>query len=411
MFDLSDTAVGFAPMNNPMIVLVGADAAIVDRAVALGLDIILIQKLDRFDAAAARCAFATLILDYEDASSLAGFVRTLQRERRVLCAVSLTEFGLMPAARLNEALNLPGVPPCVVARTRDKSEMRHQLINVRPLPAEIVATEAEAASFGALHGWPIILKPVDGVGSKSVLRVNAAAELRAQWRFDRRVLAEKYVAGRLLSVEAFSFNGRHTVYGINEEFPVGDAGPVGCNPHVETAHQIPAMLDKAQAGEVADLVMAVLDALDIRDGPSHTEVILAPNSLHVLETHTRVGGDFIPEMLQRCTGIDLVSLSLAWPAGIATVPEPLEDWVRGAALRFFTPPPGRVRHVSGVEASRDLPGIAAIHLDLKPGDVVSRLLSSEDRVGFVMAVCSTSAEAMECCNRVCEIVKIEVDAL
>lgn len=408
MFDLLRTA-GAAPTNKPVVILVGADPATIDRTVALGLDVVLIQKLDKFDTAAARCAFATLILDYENVSSLADFVRSLQRERRVLCVVSLTEFGLLPAARLNDELKLPGVPPHVVASTRDKLQMRRLLADVRPLPAEIVTTETEAVAFGALHGWPIILKPVDGVGSRSVRRVDGPAELGGQWRFDGQVLAEKYVAGRLLSVEAFSFNGRHRVYGINEEFPIGETGPAGCNPHVETAHQIPAVLGKIQCVEIADLVATVLETLGVNNGPSHTEVILGPNGLHVVETHTRVGGDFIPEMLQRCTGIDLLSLSVAWPAGIAKIPEPLGDWSRGAALRFFTPPPGRVRRVFGLEASRDIPGVAAIQLNLKAGDIVPPLLSSDHRVGFVMAVCSTSAEAAECCSRVCETVKIEVD--
>jgi biotin carboxylase len=411
MFDFLHTA-GAVPAKKPVVVLVGADPATIDRATALGLDIVLVQKLEKFDAAAARCAIATLILDYEHESAVvADFVRSVQREQHVLCAVSLTEFGLLPAARLNDELRLPGVSPHVVASTRDKLQMRRLLAGVRPLPAEIVTTEAEALAFGALHGWPIILKPVDGVGSRSVRRVDSPGELGGQRRLDGQLLAEKYVAGRLLSVEAFSFNGRHRVFGINEEFPIGETGPAGCNPHVETAHQIPAALDKAQSTEIADLVATVLTTLGIDNGPSHTEVILGPNGLHIVETHTRVGGDFIPEMLQRCTSIDLLSLSVAWPAGITRIPEPLADWPRGAALRFFTPSPGRVRRISGVEASRDIPGVAAIHLNLKPGDVVPPLASSDHRVGFVMAVCSTSSEATECCNRVCETIEIEVDAL
>jgi biotin carboxylase len=241
--------------------------------------------------------------------------------------------------------------------------------------------------------------------------VDDASELAGRLPFEGQQLAEKYVAGRLLSVEAFSFNGQHKVFGINEEFPVGNAGPARCNPHVETAHQIPAVISTAEAAEIADLVSTVLATLGVDNGPSHTEVILGSSGLHVVETHTRVGGDFIPEMLQRCTGIDLLSLSVAWPAGLAKVPEPLAEWPRGAALRFFAPPPGRVRRISGLEASRDIPGVAAIQLNLKPGDVVPPLALSDHRVGFVMAVCSTSPEAMECCNRVCETIKIQVEAL
>jgi biotin carboxylase len=397
--------------TKPVVVLVGGDPATIDRAMALGLDVFLIQKAQKLATGAARCAFATLVVDYEKASYLTDVIRALQRRHHVLCVVSLTEFGLLPAAILNEQLELPGIPPDVVTRTRDKSVMRRLLADLRPFPAEVVTSEGEAAAFAARHGWPIILKPVDGVGSRSVQRIDGPTELDGRLSFEGRILAERYIKGRLLSVEAFSFDGHHIIFGINEEFPIGEAGPAGCNPYVETAHQIPAALNGTTVAGIGELIPAVLDALGVKNGPSHTELILAADGLHVLETHTRVGGDSIPEMLQRCTGIDLLSLSLAWPAGLAQVTEPPDEWHRGAALRFFTPPPGRVRHISGVEASRDIPGVAAIHLELKPGDIVPPLLSSDDRVGFVMAVCSTSAEAAECCRRVVETVNIDVESL
>jgi biotin carboxylase len=393
--------------NHPRVLLVGADRATLDRALASGLDVVSLQTPARFDDVHAKCSIASVVIDYEGDQFVPNMLQSLAEYFNVKCVVSLTELGLLVASKLNEALGLPGLTPSVIDRSRDKIAMRDYLKDSLPVPASVVTDAAALVSFGDQHGWPIIVKPTDGAGSHGVCRIDGPEAL-VDWPFAKgNFIVEKYLEGRLFSAEGFSQAGKHIIYGVNEEFPLHGEGPEGSNPYLECGHQMPASLTPAQYAQVTWMVERVLTELGINEGPSHTEIILTDKGPFLLETHTRVGGDFIPEMVQRCTGIDLLSLAVGCPAGIMQ-PPPAPIWTRGAAIRYFTPPPGRVIRIAGVEAWRDHPGIAMIQLDLRPGDIVAPITASHDRVGFVMAICETSEMALSLCKQAVAAIEIEV---
>lgn len=397
--------------QRPVIVLVGGDSPTVDRARSLGLDVFLIQTPARHDAALVANALGVLVIDYEKSqrAEIEAWATAIGRTHRIQCAVSLTEFGLLPAAWINETLGTPGVSSRAVELTRNKSAMREALSQTQPVPTVVARTAAEAERFAQQHGWPVILKPLDGAGSRAVHKAQRAQDLQSlAWNGDA-MLVEPYVTGRLISVEAFSYAGQHVIYGVNEEFPSGADAPKGANPHVETAHQIPATLPPDTAADIERLVCATLTTLEVTDGPSHTEIIVHGGGLFLVETHTRPGGDFIPEMMQRCTGFDLLSTALAWPSGLLKAPVPKPQWQQGAALRFFLPDPGRVQRVSGVEAAADKPGVAQLALRVKAGDQIQPMLSSVERVGYVMVLDADAEAASRRCREVVAGIEIVVD--
>ncbi|HAY10981.1 MAG TPA: carboxylase, partial [Thauera sp.] len=185
-------------------------------------------------------------------------------------------------------------------------------------------------------------------------------------------------------------------------------GPAGCNPYVETRHELPARLSEHEARHIAELVEAVLGALEIREGASHTEILLTESGPRLLECHTRPGGDHITDMYQQCTGIDLVELAIGGPLGLCTPPPAPQQFAHGAAMLYFTPPPGRLTAVTGLERSANLPGVVLLSLGCRPGAEVAELKSSSDRIGYVMAIGPNSQAATATCQRVEQLVKIEV---
>jgi biotin carboxylase len=399
------------PPKKPLVVLVGADSATIDRARLLGIEVFLVQLPQRVDVDSLKQVYGATIADYTAPLDLSGHMVALRDTHDIRGAISFTELGLLTAAQLNEQLGTPGASAASVAITRDKAAMRNALRAVQPLPASIVNSVEAASTFGDEHGWPFILKPVKGFGSMRVVRIDTPEQLNAVDWTDGELLAEQFVCGRLISVDAYSRAGCHTAYAFNEEFPIGGHGPAGANPHVEVAHQLPAAISAEETTRLEGLVKQFLDVLGITEGCSHSEFILSADGPVMIECHTRPGGDFIPEMFQRCTGIDLLSLGLGCCAGLAEPPAPPLTWTKGAALCFFTPPAGTVRRICGAEACMDMPGVAAIHLSIKPGDTIKPLLYCGDRVGYVMAISDTSANAMAICRDVIERVQIEVDVV
>jgi biotin carboxylase len=190
---------------------------------------------------------------------------------------------------------------------------------------------------------------------------------------------------------------------------VGEQGPAGCNPHVETRHELPAQLSESEERHIGELVTAVLGALEIREGASHTEILLTEAGPRLLECHTRPGGDHITDMYLQCTGIDLVELAIGAPLGLCTPPPAPARIERGAALHYFTPPAGRLMAVSGLESSANLPGVVLLSLGIRPGAEIVELKSSSDRVGYVMAIAPDAQAASATCQNVLRRVKLDVE--
>jgi biotin carboxylase len=175
---------------------------------------------------------------------------------------------------------------------------------------------------------------------------------------------------------------------------------------VECGHVIPAEIDQVTTSEVQNLTTRFLDAVGLRDGPAHTEIKLTPRGPRIVESHNRVGGDEISHLVREVYGVDMVATTLAWAFGkIDAVPAPPVPR-KAVAIRFFTPAPGRVRSIGGVNQVRTIPAVIDLHLDVEPGSRVEEVRSSLDRSGYLVTQAPTSAAALELCSRLSSQVKI-----
>jgi biotin carboxylase len=389
------------------ILTVGGRSHVVERARELGAEVLNIQKPGMQEEAALRAANWTILLDYENDPALLPMVRAFHAACELHAVISLTEFGLLPAAKLGAALSLPGMPsPEIVTLTRDKYLMRNFLRHTAmpPVAAAIGSRPEDVRGFADAHGYPVICKPRDGAGSADVFSIDGPEAL-SKLATGQEFLMEEFLAGPTLSIDAFSFNGRHVVFGINEEC----CDPAACqNPFLEVAHLLPAPLQAHEAEKIVGFVQEFLTLLGITDGPTHTEIILTKTGPRIIETHTRYGGDGIPAMIRLLTGEDLLTYTLAWPLGLVEqVPESVTP-AGGAAVQFFLPPSGILKSVIGAEYWRGEPGVHQVELNVKPGSRILPPLKSEHRAGFVMAQGKTAAAAAALCRLVVDGVRFDV---
>ncbi|MFF7727135.1 hypothetical protein [Streptomyces sp. NPDC008001] len=112
----------------------------------------------------------------------------------------------------------------------------------------------------------------------------------------------------------------------------------------------------------------------------------------VIETHARVGGDCIPELVELATGQDQYEHAIAALLGTASVRSPAPA-APAAAISCVAPPPtpGTLTGLALTPVDGDL----RWNFDRMPGSALSELRSSEDRVGYAIALGATPAEAME----------------
>ncbi|MEV7025735.1 ATP-grasp domain-containing protein, partial [Kitasatospora sp. NPDC093558] len=235
----------------------------------------------------------------------AGFVHSHDPVDRV---AAFSELDQDKAAAIADRLGLPFHSARTVRNVTDKLAMRRTLAEagVERVGCEEVSGPDDVTAL--LGRWgALVLKPVGGTGSKGVSVVRAAADVPSAWRWSSgdgraQLIAEQYLDGAEFSVEAFSEGGEHEIVATTRKFKDD-------RHFVETGHHVPAGLPDRTERAVRRHVAAVLDALGVRNGPTHTEVILTASGPATVETHLRLGGDSIPELVADATGVDLFDLT------------------------------------------------------------------------------------------------------
>lgn len=328
--------------------------------------------------------------------------RVVHETQPVTHIATLGEHDQDRAAAVGDELGVRTHSRETVRLAHRKDAMRARLAErgLDDTPAATVADVAALRAFAQEHGYPLVVKPVGGLASFGVSVVREAHELKAAfdsaegasdhgWHRRLGVFAEGYLAGPEYSVEALSEAGEHAVLAITAKY----TDPVT---RVELGHVVPAPLTGEVREQIERLTLGVLDALGVQLGATHTEVILTPAGPRVVETHVRVGGDEIWELVHGATGVDMLDCMLrqvlgqtVLPGVRATLAAPRPP--RAAAIWFAVPPPlGELVEVSGIETGGD----AVIDVAVKPGTVFSGLLSSYSRPASARCGAPSAAEAL-----------------
>ncbi|MGW5671931.1 ATP-grasp domain-containing protein [Micromonospora sp. NPDC003776] len=406
----------------PRVLVVGGTLDQVRKARELGLDVAHVQFPDEYDRGHWPYVDQALLLDYGDIARLLPLVRAWHEAYPFQAAVSLFELGLLPAARINEALGLGGESVATVELLRDKARMRRHLAaaGLSPVAAAVGRGAQDLREFVQAHGLPIIVKPIRESGSLGVFcirdpaDVDAVAErfrsLAGRWTardlsdadpFDE-FLMEEFLDGPEISVETLTFDGRHVVVAVTDKECAGPG-------FVEIGHSQPSGRPAETLREVTRLVTDFLDEVGLRNGPGHTEVKLTSRGPRIVESHNRVGGDRINDLAEVVYGVDMERYALGARFGLVepltTAPEPRG----GAAVRFLTPEPGRVVAVTGVDAVRADPAFVDLRLAVTPGAEVPPLTWNEDKVGHIIARGATAAEAVAHARRLAEMIHVRTE--
>lgn len=221
--------------------------------------------------------------------SLTGYrrVRTLWDERAVVDEVRawlgegvldrvecLWEPGMILAARVREALGVPGLSVARTVPFRNKEEMKRSLdaAGVRT-PRHLAARGAAAIQEAAERiGFPLIVKPIAGAGSADTHRVHDARELRdavAAVRHVEEVSVEEFVDGEEYTYDTVSIGGVPAYHNIAWYRP----RPLVARSEEWISPQVVALRHPDQRALAAGVEMGkrVLAALGFESGFTHME--------------------------------------------------------------------------------------------------------------------------------------------
>lgn len=190
---------------------------------------------------------------------------------RVEC---MWEPGMMLAARLREALGLPGMGREQTLLFRDKELMKKRLDEAGlRTPRHVRATTENEIRAGAERiGYPLIVKPIAGAGSADTYRVDDAQELEQvikAVRHVKEVSVEEFISGREFTYDTICHDGERLFENVSWYRP----RPLMARQHRWVSPQMISLMQPFQpelAGGV-ELGRRVQDALGFRTGFTHME--------------------------------------------------------------------------------------------------------------------------------------------
>ncbi len=234
----------------------------------------------------------------------------------VICG---SEFGVEVADEIAAALGLRGNDPVQSAARRDKFRML-EMVAAAGVPAY---RQHRGASAADLLRWReeeclrrVVVKPLDSAGSDDVYVCESDQEIIAaagrvlgkknlMLRMNDAALIQEYLEGDEYIVNTVSRAGRHW---FTDAWLSGKAVLAAGR----KIYDFEDLLDPGdeRLAQILPYVTDVLDALGIREGPAHTELILTAAGPRLLETGVRISGLANPAALDQATGVNQVSLTL-----------------------------------------------------------------------------------------------------
>ncbi|MBY6269482.1 ATP-grasp domain-containing protein [Parageobacillus thermoglucosidasius] len=214
-------------MSIKRVLMVGGYTQAIEYAkLAENIHLTFIQHKNRLRPQDLQIADVVHMMELNDNPDLEEFIRCLHRIRPFDAVLSVTEFSLLTASKMAEEFDLLNTPVKAVENTRDKYKMRQQMLasNCNPVRFSAVNNFEEIVRFFQSVGGPIILKPIDGTGSKGVRLIMDMSELEEQKSRNSILfpcLVEEYIDGVEFSVETITIDGRHTLLAITEKLTTG----------------------------------------------------------------------------------------------------------------------------------------------------------------------------------------------
>ncbi|MFF0190837.1 acetyl-CoA carboxylase biotin carboxylase subunit family protein [Streptomyces sp. NPDC005244] len=240
----------------------------------------------------------------DDLDAVRAAIRDLAgRHGRPAHIVALKEDDLLVGAQLRVEWDCPGPRPADLRPFRDKHTMTQTITKAGlPVPpSALIEHPRQVEEFAAVHGWPVVVKPLLGSSSAGVIRLDGPRDLTAP-AFDEPLLAQAFnphpihhVDGVFTGTELSVVRSSHylnTCMGFREGTVLGS---------VEDS-------DQKLSAIIAEASRQVMRALTDRPTVFHLELFVDQSSstCTFLEVGARTGGAEIPFIWRELHGYDLM---------------------------------------------------------------------------------------------------------
>ncbi|NNF14158.1 MAG: ATP-grasp domain-containing protein [Gemmatimonadetes bacterium] len=217
----------------------------------------------------------------------------------------------VPLGHVRDRLGLQGMGAEVAENFRDKARMK-RILRDAGLPCArhaLVRSSDEASSFVRAVGYPVIVKPQAGSGSRGTHRLSTDEDLEGCLRSmpptpGRPLMMEEFVVGHEHSFDSISLGGEMAWHSINDYLPA--ALDVVREPWIQWAVVLPREVDDPRYDGIKSVAADALRALGMDTGMSHMEWFRRPDgSVAISEVGARPPGARFVHLISWAHDFDL----------------------------------------------------------------------------------------------------------
>lgn len=307
------------------------------------------------------------------------------------------EPGVLLSDALSERLDLPSNGSAGSRARRDKHAMAEALraAGLRAVEELKTADPAAAAAWARERDqWPVVVKPLDSAGTDGVSLCEDPAAVEAAFAAilgrpnalrgaNEELLVQEMLRGTQLFVNSVSWQGRHRISEVWQDNKRRIAGNL-----VYDYEELHPRHGKNQDA-VVDYVEEVLDALGIRFGPAHTEVMLTESGPVLVESGARLHGSTRDDVIDRCTPSHASITAEAYidPSSVAChAGQAYELMAAAYCVMLISQHEGRIVGADGLCRIEALPSFAGSIAMLGPGDELKRTIDLFSCPGMIYLV-------------------------
>ena len=324
-----------------------------------------------------------------------------------------SDMPMRTVAIVAKEMGLQGIDEDTALKATNKAAMRQCLSEHGvPIPRFFkVSNEEEYAQAVKQFKTKFIVKPADNSGSRGVFLVERFDDEKTvkqaylySKEFSRNgdVVVEEYMEGDEVSVETLSVDGVCNVIQITDKLTTGA-------PHfVEMGHSQPTKHSFAVAERIREVAIMAVNAIGIKNGPSHTEIMVTKEGPKIVELGARLGGDCITtHLVPLSTGINMVENCILIALG--EKPDLTAKFERGSAIRYIPSRKGVLKEVSNLDEAKSILDVKEISFVKEVGESLTDIESSTARIGFVIAQSDTAENAVNACYKAIDKIKVVIE--
>lgn len=322
-----------------------------------------------------------------------------------------TDFSVLTMSYIAQEMNLPGINYASAKMIKNKADVRRCLFEAKAddtgYSYEIDSIEGIADVLPKIK-FPVMMKPVDGSGSRGASKVESAEDFAKAVEFamsgsmSNRAVAEPFIAGREYGVESFVENGDIHILAVMQKDMTQPPY------YAELGHAIPSGLSIEIETKVKDCVRKSLIALGVNHGSVNMDLLITKEGdVHIVDVGARMGGNLIgSHIIPAGTGIDYMGNMIRAAVGDATDWNPV--WKpRPVATKLLALNPGRVKALPDFKALEIEYNVQIEH-HLHVGDEITVYRTNLDGCGYVVGCGSSVEDCISIVNNVRNVIDVSI---